>query len=319
MTVFTDFDSFQASHGACVATIGKYDGLHLGHQHVLDTLLVRADKEELPSVVILSEPHPEEFFAGDAAPARLTSFEEKVEFLTSYGVDAIFQMTFNRQLCNLEADDFITRYLVNGLKVRALIVGDDFRFGKNRRGDFSMLIEKGAVLGFDVIREAPCVRNSTSGEFEERISSTLVRKALLAGNCERAREMLGRFYSISGYVEEGRKLGREIGIPTANLSLGSRKLPLQGIFSVLVELNGRILQGVASVGFNPTVETGNTLKVEVYIFDFSEDIYGQHLHVSFVKKLRDEETFADLESLTEQMHRDIAEARLSLAAVAAGT
>ncbi|MDG2174570.1 MAG: bifunctional riboflavin kinase/FAD synthetase [Gammaproteobacteria bacterium] len=310
MSVYTEFEAYKAAHDRCVATIGKYDGLHLGHQHVLTTLCNTAKTMQLPSVVILSEPHPEEFFAGDSAPSRLTQFHDKVDFLLDFGVDTIFRMNFDATLSSLSAEEFIQVYLVDGLGVHTLIVGDDFRFGKNRSGDFNLLEEKGKQLGFEVLQEEPCVQDN------QRISSTLVRDQLQTGDCEAVRSLLGRYYSIGGKVITGKKLGRELGTPTANIDLHVNKLPLQGIFSVLVKLGDRQLQGVASIGFNPTVNKDSIPRLEVYIFDFDEDIYGEHLVVSFVKKLRDEVEYPDLESLKNQIQLDIRQAKDTLAALA---
>lgn len=306
MSIFSEFSSFKAEYDACVATIGKYDGLHLGHQHVVESLRAIAKARNLPSVVILSEPHPEEYFAGDKAPPRLSRFQDKVDFLLSNGVDAIYKMTFDKALCELSALDFIQQFLVDGLHVSTLIVGDDFRFGHKRSGDFSLLQEKGLELGFEVLREEPCLVEG------ERVSSTLVRQALMQGDFKAVRNYLGRNYVITGKVEEGKKLGRELGIPTANLMLESSKLPLHGIFSVKVQHEDRTLLGVASVGYNPTVENIDIPKLEVFLFDFDEDIYGETLHVEFVQKLRDEKTFDNLDALKTQMEKDIEEARLSL-------
>jgi len=306
MSVYTDFAAFRASHNGCVATIGKYDGLHIGHQHVLDTLNGIARQQGLPAVVILSEPHPEEFFAGNKAAPRLTGFEDKVEFLLAHGVDAIFKMHFDQTLSNLSAEDFIQQYLVDGLGVHTLIVGDDFRFGHGRRGDFDLLVEKGRDNGFKVMREGSC---ELAGE---RVSSTLVRQYLQQGDCEKVRQLLGRYYSIGGNVVSGKQLGRELGTPTANIALDFDKLPLHGIFSVLVTHRDRQLQGVASIGFNPTIDDSRIPRLEVFLFDFDEDIYGEHLSVSFVKKLRDEYAFPDLDALKKQISVDIEQARDSL-------
>jgi len=306
MSVYTDFAAFRASHNGCVATIGKYDGLHIGHQHVLDTLNGIAKQQGLPAVVILSEPHPEEFFAGNKAAPRLTGFEDKVEFLLAHGVDAIFKMHFDQTLSNLSAEDFIQQYLVDGLGVHTLIVGDDFRFGHGRRGNFDLLVEKGRDNGFKVMREGSC---ELAGE---RVSSTLVRQYLQQGDCEKVRQLLGRYYSIGGNVVSGKQLGRELGTPTANIALDFDKLPLHGIFSVLVTHRDRQLQGVASIGFNPTIDDSRIPRLEVFLFDFDEDIYGEHLSVSFVKKLRDEYAFPDLDALKKQISVDIEQARDSL-------
>lgn len=309
MSVYSDFASFRQAYPQCVATIGKYDGLHIGHQQVLDTLLRLAREQELPAVVVLSEPHPEEYFAGANAAPRLTRFEDKVDFLLGHGVDAVFRMDFNAELCELSAEDFIARYLVAGLGVKTLIIGDDFRFGKNRTGDFDLLVTRGRELAFAVVREPGCILQG------ERVSSTLVRHYLQQGDCEKVRQLLGRYYSISGEVVAGKKLGRELGTPTANIALVFSKLPLHGIFSVLVRRGQDTLQGVASIGFNPTVEDSEIPRLEVFLFDFTGDLYGEQLTVSFVKKLRDEETYPDLESLKAQIAVDIAEARQSLAAI----
>lgn len=306
MSVYSDFQAFQSVHEDCVATIGKYDGLHTGHQHVLDTLCRMAKSKGLPSVVILSEPHPEEFFSGGKAAPRLTQFQDKVDYLLDYGVDAVFMMRFDKSLCELSAENFIRQYLVEGLGVSALIVGDDFRFGKNRKGDFRLLKVQGEEHGFEVIREIPFKQDG------HRVSSTLVRSHLEKGECEKVRSLLGRYYSIGGIVEEGKKLGRELGTPTANIALSVNTLPVHGIFSVLVEHKGEILKGVASVGFNPTVEERTTPKLEVHIFDFDENIYGEHLVVSFINKLRDEIAFPDLDALKQQMNIDIEQARATL-------
>lgn len=313
MSVYSDLATFRADHDRCVATIGKYDGLHIGHQHVLNVLCTIARKLNLPAVVILSEPHPEEFFAGADAAPRLSQFADKVDFLLDYGIDAIFRMTFDQTLCELSADEFVRQYLVDGLGVQTLIVGDDFRFGKNRCGDIPLLQEKGRQYAFDVVCEPSCELDG------ERVSSTLVREYLQRGDCEKVRALLGRYYSIGGTVIAGKKLGRELGTPTANIALQFSKLPLQGIFSVLVKHGDRILPGVASIGFNPTVDDSGIPRLEVYIFDFDEDIYGEHLRVSFVKKLRDELVFPDLDALRQQISRDIEQARSSLQEVALGT
>jgi len=303
MAIFEDIATFRQHHSGCVATIGKYDRMHLGHQQVLRTLCERARAHGLPAVAVLSEPQPEEFFAPELAPARLTHFQDKIEFLTQVGVDAVYRLNFDRALSEVSAESFVDDFLVAGLGIKTLIVGDDFRFGKARQGDFQLLREKGAEAGFEVIKEEPCRVNGT------RVSSTLVRESLQQGDCERARQLLGRYYSISGQVIDGKKLGRELGAPTANLALEMARLPVSGIYSVLVELNGNILQGIASAGYNPTVETGEVPRLEVNIFDFNEDIYGEHIKVSFVSKLRDEVRFDDLQALKKQIALDIEQAR----------
>ena len=287
----------------CVATIGKYDGMHLGHQGILDVLLSEAAGRKLPSLVILSEPQPEEFFAGVEAPPRLNHFQDKVDFLAKYGVDAVYRLRFDQALSQQNAEDFVRQFLAAGLGLRGLVVGDDFRFGRNRGGDIALLQKLGAELEYGVSSVSAC---SDGGE---RISSTLVRQCLLAGDCARVMRLLGRPYSIGGTVVEGRKLGRTIGVPTANIQLLTPGLPMTGVYAVKVGLPGNELEGVANLGFKPTVATGTAPSLEVHILDFKGDLYDEHLRVHFLHKLRNEQKFAGLPQLQEQIQRDIAQAR----------
>jgi riboflavin kinase/FMN adenylyltransferase len=295
----------------CVATIGKYDGMHLGHQRILDALLADAAERKLPSLVILSEPQPEEFFAGLEAPPRLNHFQDKVDFLTSYGVDAVYRLHFDQALSQHAPDDFVRQFLAGGLGLRSLVVGDDFRFGRNRGGDIALLRQLGTELDYSVISVAPCIDAS------ERISSTLVRQCLLAGDCARVMRLLGRPYSISGTVVQGRQLGRTIGVPTANIELLTPGLPMTGVFAVKVSLPGAELQGVANLGFKPTVAAGTAPSLEVHVLDFKGDLYDEYLQVHFLHKLRDEQKFSGLPELKEQIQRDIAQARANFAQAAA--
>lgn len=287
----------------CVATIGKYDGMHLGHQRILDSLLLEAAASQLPAVVILSEPQPEEFFAGEAAPARLTHFQDKVHFLGEYGIDAVYLLQFDEQLSNVEAGAFVEDFLVGGLGVSSIVVGDDFRFGSKRAGDIALLQALGATLDFTVRSIAPCCESG------ERISSTLIRQYLQQGNCERAGALLGRPYSISGRIVLGRQLGRQIGVPTANIELPTPKLPLSGVFAVRATLPDRELTGVANIGYKPTVNELRVPTLEVHLFDFSGDVYGSSMQVEFLHKLRDEQKFAGLPQLQAQIRTDIDQAR----------
>lgn len=287
----------------CVATIGKYDGMHLGHQRILDALLAEAARCKLPSLVILSEPQPEEFFAGADAPPRLNHFQDKVDFLQEYGVHAVYRLRFDEALSQQSAEAFVRDFLAAGLGLRSLVVGDDFRFGKNRGGDIALLRQLGTELDYSVHAVGSCA------EAGERISSTLVRQCLLAGDCARVMRLLGRPYSIGGTVIEGRKLGRTIGVPTANIQLHTPRVPMTGVFAVKVTLPGNELEGVASLGFNPTVEAGLPPALEVHVLDFKGDLYGDHLRVHFMRKLRDEAKFAGMQEMQEQIQKDIAQAR----------
>ncbi|MGI9265370.1 MAG: bifunctional riboflavin kinase/FAD synthetase [Gammaproteobacteria bacterium] len=298
--------NMQPRHRGCVATIGNYDGLHLGHRQVLEQLVTRAGQMALPSLVMCFEPTPQEFFVGSAAPPRLSSLRDKYEQLNACGVDRFLCVRFNRKLSQMSADNFIEVLLVNGMGIRHLVVGDDFRFGHDREGTFSTLVEAGRKYGFDVAdTESFKVDN-------ERVSSTLIREALEAGELGRAGRMLGRHYTISGRVIPGEQLGRQLGFPTANISLGCRRPPLRGVFAVRVDGLGRKRDGVANLGTRPTVD-GRELLLEVHIFDFADNIYGQRITIDFVAHLRDEARFDDIETMTKQMEKDAEQAKQILA------
>ncbi|MEY4642236.1 MAG: hypothetical protein RLZZ227_2230 [Pseudomonadota bacterium] len=303
MKVLDSLASASQWSAKCAATIGKYDGMHLGHQRILDALKADAARRNLPSLVILSEPHPEEFFAGADAPPRLNHFRDKVDFLAAYGVDAVYRMPFDYTLSQQSPEDFVRQFLVSGLGLKSLVIGDDFRFGRNRSGDMHVLQRLGNELDFGVMRIAPGLDGG------ERISSTLVRRYLHDGDCEHVTCLLGRPYSISGVVIRGRQLGRQIGVPTANVELLTPGLPMTGVFAVHATLPGRELHGVANIGFKPTVTSERTPSLEVHLLDFDGDIYGERLQVHFLHKLRNEQKFAGLPELQAQIQRDIAQAR----------
>lgn len=290
-------------------TIGNFDGLHLGHQAMLTRLLDVARARDLPSCVLSFEPHPREFFAPAQAPARLSSLREKAEMLRGRGIDRLHVFRFNRAFSSLSADQFIEQVLVRTLQARYVLVGDDFRFGAKRAGDFALLERAGRQFGFDA-EFLPTVE--VAGE---RSSSTAVRAALAAGELEHAARLLGRPYSISGRVVHGDKLGRDIGFPTANIQLKHNRPPLLGIFAVeLYGLNGQPLPGVASLGVRPTVKGADAAPVlEVHLFDFNADIYNRRVRVDFLHKLRDEEKYPDLPSLVAQIGRDVDNAKRFLA------
>jgi riboflavin kinase/FMN adenylyltransferase len=290
-------------------TIGNFDGLHRGHQAMLARLKQAAASRGLPSCVLTFEPHPREFFSPAQAPARLSSLREKSELIRAAGIDRLHVCRFNRSFASLSPAEFIERVLIDTLGARWILVGDDFRYGAKRAGDFAFLNEVGARLGFEV-ESLPTVSVE-----DKRASSTAVREALAAGDMLHARELLGRPYSISGHVMHGDKLGRQIGFPTANIQLQHNRPPLSGIFAVEVYgLNGAPLQGVASLGTRPTVHNNGRPTLEVFIFDFRDDLYGRRLRVDFLKKLRDEEKYPGLDALIAQINRDVDNARAYFAA-----
>ncbi len=288
---------------SCVATIGNFDGVHLGHQAVINQLAMKGSTLGLPVVIIMFEPQPNEFFASDKAPARLNRFREKAEALKSYSIDTLCVLPFNKKLSNMSAEDFIQHLLVIGLNIKYLVVGDDFKFGKARQGNLAMLKQAGSIYGFHV------VNMHTFSVDKIRVSSTRIRQALKSGNLMLAEKLLGRPYRISGRVAHGDKRGRSIGFPTANIHLHRYNVPLSGVYAVqLFGIEGEPVQGVANVGLRPTISTDNTL-LEVHLFDFDRNIYGERVQVHFLHKLRDEQKFANLAALTEQIKKDSEQAR----------
>ena len=296
--------NLRAEHRECVATIGNFDGVHLGHQAVLAALTGRARELGLPSLVIVFEPQPLEFFRPEQAPARLTRLREKLETIAACGVDRVLLIRFNAAFAAISAESFVTRVLVDSLGIRHLYVGDDFRFGAGRLGDFAMLQRMGADYGFGV-ESLPTVADAG-----ERISSTRVRDALLAGDLRHAAQCLGRRYRIAGRVAHGNKRGRTIGFPTMNIGLLRRSTPLRGVFAVQVHcLDARPLPGVANIGNRPTLAGDDRFLLEVHLLDYEGDFYGRHVEVDFIERIRDEHKFDSFDALREQIARDVLRAR----------
>ncbi|BCX87745.1 riboflavin kinase/FMN adenylyltransferase [Methylomarinovum tepidoasis] len=286
-----------------VATIGNFDGVHLGHRYVIHRLAAVGARMGLPVTVVLFEPQPQEYFRGAAAPARLTRLREKVARLAELPVDRVLVLRFDRRLAPLPAAAFIDRVLVQGLGVKYLVVGDDFRFGRGREGDFALLRRVGETRGFEVVQAPSFTLEGV------RVSSTRVREALERGDMETAAEFLGRPYSMCGRVAAGRQRGRDLGFPTANIDPFRRKSPVSGVFAVTVTgVAERPWPGVANVGVRPTV-AGTRVWLEVHLFDFHGDLYGRQLEVFFRHKLREERRFPSLEALRAQIQQDAAQAR----------
>jgi riboflavin kinase / FMN adenylyltransferase len=288
----------------CVATLGNFDGVHLGHQAVLKSVLEAAAARHLPSTVITSEPLSNEYFAPEQAPPRLTRLREKLVLFQQLGIEQVYCQRFNAQLAAMPAKEFVERILVAGLGVQHLIVGDDTRFGHKRNGDFQLLQSMGAIHGFTV------QNTLTLTDHTLRISSTRIREYLQQGDMAAASRLLGRPYHMAGRVAHGDKRGRELGYPTANIHLKRRQTPVMGIFAVEVRgLDAQPLSGVASIGVRPTFGSGQCL-LEVHLFDFQRDIYGCHVEVYFLQKLRDEERFDSIPALVAQMDEDCRQARI---------
>ncbi|HNQ05082.1 MAG TPA: bifunctional riboflavin kinase/FAD synthetase [Thiobacillaceae bacterium] len=285
-------------------TIGNFDGIHLGHQAMLARLTAQAAAVGGAPTVLTFEPHPREIFTPQDAPTRLTSLREKLEILRRLGVAHVHVCRFTRSFAALSAEAFVQRILAQGLRTRYVLVGDDFRFGARRAGDFALLREMGGQLGFQA-EALPTVEACG-----QRASSSAVREALAAGDMATAAQLLGRPYSISGRVIGGDRLGRRIGYPTANIQLKHNRPPLKGIFAVRVQgLERADWPGVASLGTRPTVHAHGRPTLEVHLFGFSRSIYRQHLRVEFLHKLRDEAKFPNLETLIAQIDVDARQAR----------
>ncbi|AGO42054.1 bifunctional riboflavin kinase/FAD synthetase [Pseudomonas aeruginosa] len=303
MQLLRGLHNLQPLAGGCVATIGNFDGVHLGHQAILARLRERSLELGVPSCVVIFEPQPREFFSPDSAPVRLTRLREKLELLRGQGVDVVLCLAFNRRLRELSAAEFVRQVLVDGLAVRHLEVGDDFRFGCDRSGDFAFLVNASREQGFTVEAAATVELDGV------RVSSTRVRQALAEGDLHLAERLLGRPFSLSGRVLHGQKLGRQLGSPTANIQLKRRKAPLNGVYLVSTLVDSQRCQGVANIGTRPSVNGDGRPHLEVHLLDFAGDLYGRHLQVTFHQKLRDEQRFASLEALKAAILADIAAAR----------
>jgi riboflavin kinase/FMN adenylyltransferase len=287
-----------------VLTIGNFDGVHRGHQALLAHVTARAQAAGRPSAVMTFEPHPREFFAHERRPTRLTSLREKLELFQAASVDRVYVCRFNARFAALGAQAFIDELLVRGLAVEHVIIGDDFRFGRGREGDFERLRAAGELYGFSVATMGTVVMDG------ERASSSAVREALEQGDLARAERLLGRPYAISGRVEHGLKLGRELGFPTANIQLKNRALPLAGVFAVTVTGGGLSgAPGAASVGVRPTLADGLRPTCEVHVLDRNIDLYGRHVSVRFCHKLRDEARYDGLDALRDAIAKDVADTR----------
>jgi riboflavin kinase / FMN adenylyltransferase len=313
MRVFRGFTQHLPSQTA--VTIGNFDGVHLGHQVLLRQLMSVAKTKVLSSTVLTFEPHPRDFFSPASAPARLSTLREKLELLEECGIQQVVVVPFNAAFSAISAEDFVRDILLKHLQCGHLVIGDDFRFGARRQGDFALLKR---LLGVAQVSVEPVQEVTVGGV---RATSSAIRAALVEGQMKVAAELLGRPYRMDGRVMKGRQLGRQLGFPTANIFIRHSPLPLSGVFAVQVAgLSGLLANGVANLGVRPTVDGGLRPILEVHLFDFSDDIYGRHLQVSFLHKLRAEQKFSDLDALKAQIARDAQDARAFFSSnVAIGT
>jgi riboflavin kinase/FMN adenylyltransferase len=299
MQLVRGLHNLKPAHRGCVATIGNFDGVHLGHQSVFRHLMEKGEAFDLPTTVVTFEPQPREFFQADTAPARLTRLREKLQAIHDVGIDRVVVLEFNKRLAAMHAEVFVQELLVEGLGARFLSVGDDFRFGRGREGDYSLLQQMGQEHGFEV-------ENMNTYKLDaDRVSSTRIRELLTEGDFVTANEYLGRSYRICGRVSHGDKRGRTIGFPTMNVNLHRRVSPLRGVYAVKVDgLEEASLPGVANIGIRPTVEGDPRYLLEIHLFNFDRSVYGAHVSVEFVQKLRDEKRFEDFDQLRQQILLD---------------
>ena len=303
MDVIRGQHNLRPRHRRCVASIGNYDGVHRGHQTIIGQLLRSRERFGLPAVIVTFEPHPQEYFRR-GEQTRLTPLRTKLELLRSHGLDRILCLRFNTHLANMSPQDFVQDLLVNGLGVKHLVIGDDFRFGRGRAGDFNVLRQSGEQHGFSVENTHTYMVNG------ERVSSSRVRQALELDQLDLAEKLLGRTYTISGRVSHGEKRGRKWGYPTANIDLQRQNTPLNGIYAVEVSgLDDISVPGVAYIGRRPTLGGVRRL-LEVHLLGFEQDIYGKRLIVHFLKKIRSDEKFDNQNELRAQIARDKTEAEL---------
>jgi riboflavin kinase/FMN adenylyltransferase len=307
MEVIRGLLNVREKHRGAIVTIGNFDGVHKGHQSILKEVRDRADKLNVPAMLICFEPQPKEFFDLYDAPARLTRFREKVDLLSDLGIDYVYCVKFDEKARTMSAEEFV-RILIEEIGISGLFVGDDFHFGFDRSGDFKYLQDVGKSHHFDVINMY------TISHDNERVSSTRIRESLAQGHFELAEGLLGYAYSISGKVIYGRQIGRTLGVPTANIQLNRYVAPITGVFAVEMLFDGQAFPGVANVGVRPTIDD-HTLKpiLEVHLFDFSDDIYGKTAKVVFRQKIRDEKKFAGIEALKAAIMNDIEDAKIFFA------
>lgn len=302
----SDLTATDLKNGSAV-TVGAFDGLHLGHEQLLSQVRNAAQERNLASLVMSFEPTPAEYFASDRPPARLMRFREKFEALADHGINYFYCPRFSAQMRDISTQDFIRRILLHGLRMRHIVVGDDFHFARRRAGSVADLQRNAQLLDYAVAQQSSIVVDGI------RVSSTAIREALWGGDMLRAAALLGRPYRMSGVVVEGRKLGRKLGYPTANVDLRRRQSAVMGIFAVrVVGLTEQPLDAVASVGTRPTFDGVKPL-LEVHIFDFDREIYGEYVHVDFIARLRSEEKYQEVDELVAQMHRDADNAKAALA------
>jgi riboflavin kinase / FMN adenylyltransferase len=306
MKLIEGLDKIEKPFKNAVVTIGNFDGVHVGHQALFHQVIEKADAIGGTAVAVTFEPHPIRVLKKNGNPPLITLYEQKVELIGRSAIDFLVVIPFTMEFAAIPADAFIEDILVKKIGMKAIIIGEDYNFGKNREGDFEMLKSFGERLGYAVI-----VSNwiLTMNGPPERISSTRIREMVMDGQVDDVQHLLGRHYQIRGTVETGRNRGgRLLGFPTANVRLSDELCPKTGVYAVTVECRGTLFKGVANIGYSPTFDD-HVYTVEVHILDFKDDIYGEQIKVNFIKRIRDEQKFPDINHLIGQIHRDVETAR----------
>lgn len=303
MEIINGLHNLRPRHRGCVLTVGNFDGVHRGHRQLIDALCEEGKALGVPSMLMTFEPQPREFFAGEKLPARLTRFREKVHLLKQTGLDRLLCLPFNERTANIEAEWFAGEFIVDTVAAKHVVIGDDFRFGRGREGDFALFQRFGKEHGYQVSAM------STLLQGQQRISSTLIRQTLAEGDFATATQLLGHEYFIMGRVVYGRQLGRQLDVPTANIRLQRYRAALEGVYCVTVEgIGDSVRQGIANIGVRPTVD-GKEPLLEVHVFDYAGNLYGDLIKVTFKQKLRDEQTFESIDALKTQIGADLQQAR----------
>jgi len=306
MKVFNRLDQIIEPIKGAVITIGNFDGVHIGHQALFHEVIEKAEAIDGTSVAMTFEPHPLRVLKQNNHPPLITLYEQKAELIERSGIDVLICVPFTLEFAALSAEQFVRDLLVQKIGIKAIVVGEDYSFGKNREGNIALLNSFGLKYGFEVI-VAGWIKSARA--LAERISSTKIRELVTDGRMEQAEKMLGRNYQIRGKVVTGRdRGGKLLGIPTANINLNDELCPKTGIYAVTVECEGAQHQGVANIGYSPTFED-HVFTVEVHILDFSDNLYGANIRINFIKRIRDEKKFSNISELIEQIKLDIAVAR----------
>lgn len=305
MRRITGLDIYNKNFEGSIVTIGNFDGVHKGHVEIFRHLKEKSRRLDLPAVVVTFEPHPLKVLAPDMAPPMITTFDQKAALIAEVGIDCLAVASFTPAFAQMSADDFVRDILCDSLGMRHIVIGHDYAFGRGREGSYVTLEKMAAVRGFSLEDMNPI------GERGIIFSSSLVRRAVLDGDMESASKILGRYHMISGSVIHGREIGQTLGFPTANISTSNELIPLDGVYAVMVLVDGQLVKGACSIGLNPTFN-GGIHAIEVFLLDFSGQIYGREIAVYFVQRLREVRKFSDASELMRAISHDVEQTRTIL-------